>query len=52
MTPDAQKTKPIAPARKPYQPPRLEVYGDLSAITQSNATGFGKNDSAMTSNKT
>jgi hypothetical protein len=25
--------------RKPYRKPKLEIYGDLRAITQSNATG-------------
>lgn len=26
-------------ARKPYRKPKLETYGDLRAITQSNAKG-------------
>jgi hypothetical protein len=26
-------------ARKPYRKPKLEIYGDLRAITQGNAAG-------------
>jgi hypothetical protein len=34
------------PARKPYQQPRLQVYGDLREITRSHATGMNM-DGAM-----
>jgi hypothetical protein len=36
--------------RKPYQKPRLEVYGDLTEITQS-VTGSRMNDGAAHANK-
>ena len=39
------------PAKKPYRSPVLEVYGSVREMTQ-NFTGAGKNDNAMTSNKT
>ena len=40
-----------APApRKPYQKPRLQIYGDLSAITQAR-TGPGNSDGAGHPNK-
>jgi hypothetical protein len=32
--------------RKPYQQPKLQVYGDLREITQSHATGM-KMDGGM-----
>ena len=27
------------PARKPYEPPQLQVYGDLTEITRGKASG-------------
>ena len=43
VTTGAQDVKAIEDARKPYEPPRLEVFGDLGAVTQAvNLTG--KND--------
>jgi len=30
--------------RKPYQPPRLTVHGDLRTLTQSPAKGGAKSD--------
>ena len=35
-TPDADGRTDHAPARKPYQKPQLQVYGDLAEITKSN----------------
>ena len=32
------------PERKPYQPPRLKVHGDLRRLTQSPAKGGAKSD--------
>lgn len=39
-----------APARKPYQKPQLQVYGDLSEITRS-ITGSKDRDGAGHPNK-
>jgi hypothetical protein len=36
--PELDSRKPEAP-KKPYTTPRLIVYGNLSSITRSNATG-------------
>ena len=47
--PDDHTTE-TTPARKPYQKPRLEVYGDLADITKSQAAGT-KNDGAVHPNK-
>lgn len=47
MTLSTQDVKPIEDPRKPYEPPRLEVFGDLSAVTQ-NVSLAGKNDGAGT----
>ena len=46
---DDQTTETTTP-RKPYQKPRLEVYGDLADITKSQAAGT-KNDGAVHPNK-
>jgi len=35
------------PEKKPYQPPKLLVYGDLAHMTQSKLTG-GRADPAKT----
>ena len=35
-TPNESSTRP---ARKPYEAPHLEVYGDLTEITRGKATG-------------
>jgi hypothetical protein len=34
-TPGADERLSQAPTRKPYQKPQLQVYGELSEITQS-----------------
>jgi hypothetical protein len=36
-TPDEPSTTPLA--RKPYEAPRLQVYGDLTEITRGKAAG-------------
>ena len=42
MTSSTQDVKPIEDARKPYEPPRLEVFGDLGTVTQAvDLTGMG-----------
>ncbi len=41
---------PGEPAKKPYEPPRLEQYGDLLDISKSLSQG-GKNDGAGHPNK-
>lgn len=46
MIPDTPKATPIEPAKKPYVPPRLEVFGDLSAVTQNTSTGGTMGDGA------
>jgi hypothetical protein len=35
-TPSSDKGTSQAPARKPYQKPRLQIYGDLAEITKAN----------------
>jgi hypothetical protein len=39
------------PAKKPYESPRLEVYGDIRAVTAAVAL-VGKNDGGHGSDKT
>lgn len=38
------------PRRKPYQKPRVQVYGDISSITQGKNSG-GQNDGSGHPNK-
>jgi hypothetical protein len=40
---------PESGGRKSYDPPRLEVYGDLSRLT-ANVGTLGKNDGGMAGN--
>ena len=44
-TPDADQTPEPKPARKAYEKPQLQVYGDLAGITQS-VLGSKTNDGA------
>jgi hypothetical protein len=49
--PDGADNRPAAaPVRKPYEKPRLEVYGDLTEISKSLAAGT-RNDGAGHPNK-
>jgi len=43
-------TPHLKPRRKPYQKPRLQVYGDINTITQAKATG-GLSDGSGHPNK-
>jgi hypothetical protein len=38
--------------KKPYQPPKLSVYGDLTQMTKTNAHGSGSKDKANGNTKT
>jgi hypothetical protein len=49
-TPSPSEANETPPPRKPYQKPRLQVYGDLSAITQARTTA-GTSDGASHPNK-
>lgn len=40
-----------APVKKPYQPPKLIVYGDLTQLTMTKATG-GRFDNKMATMRT
>ena len=46
----ADKTPGPAPARKAYEKPQLQVYGDLARITQ-NVTGTNASDGQAHPNK-
>jgi len=35
---------PIAPVKKPYQPPKLIIYGDLTQMTQGMFAAMGMLD--------
>ena len=50
QTPAADEQSKPAPARKPYEKPQLQVYGDLAEITQS-ILGSKTNDGAGHPNK-
>ena len=53
MTSNTPKPDLSEPVKKPYQPPHLEVYGDLSAVTQAaTSTGAMNDGGAMPNNKT
>ena len=43
--------KKDGPAKKPYESPRLEVYGDIRAVTAA-VDVSGKNDGGAGKNKT
>ena len=51
MTSDTQKPDVATPARKPYQAPHLEVYGDLRTVTQAVSTTGAMSDGGMGTNK-
>jgi hypothetical protein len=40
------------PAKKPYESPRLEVYGDIRAVTAATGTTTPKNDGSHSNEKT
>ena len=48
-TPASDKGTRQAPARKPYQKPRLQIYGDLAEITKA-AFGTTANDGSGATN--
>jgi hypothetical protein len=52
MATESPSFKEDRPARKPYERPRLEVYGDIRTVTE--AIGHSGNDDGgtHTSNKT
>jgi len=43
---------PIGPVKKPYQPPTLIKYGDLSDMTRTRFAGKGMMDMAAGARKT
>ena len=47
MTTKSATPKEDAPARKPYERPRLEVYGDIREITDANTKTGGSFDGAV-----
>jgi hypothetical protein len=49
-TPSPSDANETPPPRKPYQKPRLQVYGDLSAITHARTT-VGTSDGGAHPNK-
>ena len=49
-TPASDKTASPAPARKAYQKPQLQVYGDLARITNA-VTGTNASDGQAHPNK-
>jgi len=40
------------PVKKPYQPPRFSMYGDLTQMTKTNPAGKGQKDSNIKGHKT
>lgn len=46
------RTRTFAPQKKPYQPPKLSVYGDLSHLTQTAPSNKGSMEMATGSPKT
>jgi hypothetical protein len=47
---DREKPGRQSPALKPYQAPRLQIYGDLADITKAHANG-SKNDGGVFINR-
>ena len=43
---------PTTPVKKPYQPPKLIIYGNLTQMTRTRFNGNGKFDDAMLTRKT
>jgi hypothetical protein len=46
------ESKTTPPARLPYAPPRLNVYGDLRALTLKDGGTVGMNDGGAGPDKT
>jgi len=42
----------VGPVKKPYQPPKLSVYGDLTELTKATPAGKGQKDGASMGQKT
>ena len=49
MTTKSASFNEDGPAKKPYERPRLDVYGDIRDVTDSNSS-LGKNDGAVHGN--
>jgi hypothetical protein len=50
MTPEKQHRQNTQ--KKPYAEPRLQVYGDIRAITQTSSTGMGMDGASGPNHKT
>jgi hypothetical protein len=42
----------VGPAKKPYQPPKFSMYGDLTELTKTTPSGKGQKDGATMGQKT
>jgi hypothetical protein len=51
MATESTSLDPDRPAKKPYESPRLEVYGDIRAVTAA-VGNVGKNDGGHGADKT
>jgi hypothetical protein len=43
---------PEVPGKKPYRPPKLTVYGDLTHLTMAKVIGSTRSDNMMMTRKT